>query len=105
MQEVVKGWYMLSNPAERNGESTGYPWTVVRVTTRDEYMNALEDASVKGNIQPFAEFIGNCVRKQLARQTVAFPACCATGVQGFSSIAVCTEFVGSFACQEKRPKP
>ncbi|MDP2828470.1 MAG: Fic family protein [Sulfuricellaceae bacterium] len=47
--------------------SGGYPWTVVRVTTRDEYMNALEDASVKGNIQPFAEFIGNCVRKQLAR--------------------------------------
>lgn len=45
--------------------SGGYPWTVVRVTTRDEYMAALEEASVKGNIQPFAEFIGNCVRQQL----------------------------------------
>ena len=46
--------------------SGGYPWTVIRVNTRDEYMNALEEASVKGNIQPFAEFVGNCVRKQLA---------------------------------------
>jgi hypothetical protein len=46
--------------------SGGYPWTIVRVTTRDEYMNALEEASVKGNIQPFAELIGNCVGKQLA---------------------------------------
>jgi Fic family protein len=46
--------------------SGGYPWTVVQVTARDEYMHALEEASVKENIQPFAKFIGHCVRKQLA---------------------------------------
>lgn len=24
LREVVKGWYMLSNPAEQNGETTGW---------------------------------------------------------------------------------
>lgn len=34
-----------------------YPWTVVRVKNRNAYMSALEDASVKGNIKPLAEFL------------------------------------------------
>lgn len=37
--------------------SGGYPWTVVRVKSRNAYMSALEDASVKGNIKPLAEFL------------------------------------------------
>lgn len=37
--------------------SGGYPWTVVRMKSRDAYMSALEDASVKGNIKPLAEFL------------------------------------------------
>lgn len=37
--------------------SGGYPWTVVRVKRRDEYMTALEQASVKGEIRPLAKFI------------------------------------------------
>ncbi|MBP9735593.1 MAG: Fic family protein [Rhodoferax sp.] len=37
--------------------SGGYPWTVIRMSRRDEYMKALEAASVKGQITPLAEFI------------------------------------------------
>lgn len=37
--------------------SGGYPWTVIRMSRRDAYMNALEAASVKGQITPLAEFI------------------------------------------------
>ena len=37
--------------------SGGYPWTVIRVSRRDEYMLALEAASVEGQITPLAEFI------------------------------------------------
>ena len=35
-----------------------YPWTVVPVERRQEYMDALEEASVRGNIEPFAGFLG-----------------------------------------------
>lgn len=37
--------------------SGGYPWTVIRMSRRDEYMRALEAASVNGQITPLAEFI------------------------------------------------
>ncbi len=37
--------------------SGGYPWTVVPVEQRAEYMAALEEASVNQNIIPFAEFL------------------------------------------------
>lgn len=37
--------------------SGGYPWTVVRMKSRTAYMAALEEASVRNNIRPFAEFI------------------------------------------------
>ena len=37
--------------------SGGYPWTVIRLERRREYMTALEDASVKGHISRFARFI------------------------------------------------
>jgi fido (protein-threonine AMPylation protein) len=37
--------------------SGGYPWTVVPVEKRDEYMSALEQASVNKNIVPFASFL------------------------------------------------
>jgi Fic family protein len=47
--------------------SGGYPWTVIRVEDRAEYMAGLEQASVGGNIQPFADFISSCVRKAQAR--------------------------------------
>lgn len=37
--------------------SGGYPWTVVPVENRKEYMAALEKASVEGDISDFAKFI------------------------------------------------
>lgn len=39
--------------------SGGYPWTVIRVSRRAAYMNALEQASVYGDIRPFARFIAD----------------------------------------------
>ena len=39
--------------------SGGYPWTVITVDKRDEYMNALEQASVNRDIVPFATFHAN----------------------------------------------
>ncbi len=39
----------------------GYPWTIVPVEKRDEYMAALETASVKQDIQPFVNFLGRLV--------------------------------------------
>ena len=44
----------------------GYPWTVIPVTERNAYMNALEKASVGEDIVPFADFLARLVRKRLA---------------------------------------
>jgi hypothetical protein len=41
--------------------SGGYPWTIVPVERRDDYMAALESASVGQDIRPFAAFIGGLV--------------------------------------------
>ena len=45
--------------------SGGYPWTVIHVADRAEYMAALDEASAAGNIQPFAHFVGRCVAAQM----------------------------------------
>ena len=37
--------------------SGGYPWTIIRLKRRKQYMAALEDASVHGNIKAFTKFI------------------------------------------------
>ena len=42
--------------------SGGYPWTIVPLDRRAEYMGALESASVGHNITPFAEFLGSLVK-------------------------------------------
>jgi hypothetical protein len=42
--------------------SGGYPWTVIRVEDRAAYLQALETASVGGDIRPFAAFIAARVR-------------------------------------------
>jgi Fic family protein len=44
----------------------GYPWTIVPVTERLAYLDALEDASVRENIVPFTEFLAGLVTKGLA---------------------------------------
>ena len=40
----------------------GYPWTVVPVERRDDYMTALEAASVDGDIKPFAACLGGIAK-------------------------------------------
>jgi hypothetical protein len=45
--------------------SGGYPWTVIRVEDRDNYLHALDSASVDADIKPFAQFIERCVRQSL----------------------------------------
>lgn len=42
--------------------SGGYPWAVIPLDKRQEYMAALEAASSEGDIKPFAQFLGALVR-------------------------------------------
>ncbi len=44
--------------------SGGYPWTVIPMIQREQYMSALEEASVRQNIIPFAKFVANLVKQQ-----------------------------------------
>ena len=39
--------------------TAGYPWVVIPMERREEYMAALEQASVEGNIQKFVGLIGS----------------------------------------------
>ena len=42
--------------------SGGYPWTIIPVEGRNDYMAALESASVDHNIKPFAVFLAGLVK-------------------------------------------
>ncbi len=44
----------------------GYPWTVVPLEKRNDYMVALESASVEQDIASFAMFLGCLVSDSLA---------------------------------------
>ncbi len=41
----------------------GYPWTVIPLETRNDYMATLEEASVNKNIEPFSRFLAELVQK------------------------------------------
>lgn len=41
--------------------SGGYPWIVIPLERRDDYMSALESASVEGDIKPFSIFLANLI--------------------------------------------
>ncbi|WP_421995365.1 Fic family protein [Roseococcus sp.] len=47
--------------------SGGYPWTVIRLEDRDDYLRGLDAASIEGDVGPFADFIADRVR--LAMET------------------------------------
>ena len=47
--------------------SGGYPWTVVRVEDRTEYLKALDRASIEVDARPFANFIAERVRWSLKK--------------------------------------
>ena len=46
--------------------SGGYPWTVIEVTRRPEYMQALNAASSRGDIGPFARFVASSLHHEVA---------------------------------------
>jgi UDP-N-acetylmuramyl pentapeptide synthase len=41
--------------------AAGLPWTVIRLEQRDDYMAALEKASVEGDIKPFARLVRDAI--------------------------------------------
>ena len=41
----------------------GYPWTIIPLERRDDYMTALESASVSEDIRPFTKLLGELVGK------------------------------------------
>ena len=43
----------------------GWPWTIVTLDARKQYMEALEEASVRKNIKPFTEIINKLVQQQM----------------------------------------
>ena len=43
----------------------GWPWTIVTMKSRKQYMAALEEASVRKNIKPFTKVISDLVQQQL----------------------------------------
>ena len=51
--------------------SGGYPWTVIPVEQRNIYMEALEEASVERNIEPFAKFLAYLVDEAMKGRPVA----------------------------------
>lgn len=44
--------------------SGGYPWTIIPLAKRSEYMSSLEAASSEGDIRPFATFLAKLVKSK-----------------------------------------
>jgi hypothetical protein len=40
----------------------GYPWTIIRVEARDQYLTALDRASIDMDSKPFAQFVEERVK-------------------------------------------
>jgi Fic/DOC family protein len=49
----------------------GYPWTVIPLEKRDDYMNALERGGVDQNIKPFLIFLGRLVSESRKPSMIA----------------------------------
>ncbi|MGX8009059.1 Fic family protein [Mesorhizobium sp. ORM8.1] len=49
----------------------GYPWTVIPVQRRTDYMAALEQASVNQNIVPFSRFLGELAKQGMSGEPTA----------------------------------
>ena len=57
-------WCVIMNAMLASG---GFPWTVVRVEDRAEYLDALDRASIDSDIAPFAAFLTRCVGQVVER--------------------------------------
>ena len=42
--------------------TAGYPWVVVPVERREEYIAALEKASVEGDVERLVKFVGKILK-------------------------------------------
>lgn len=51
--------------------ATGYPWTIIPVERRAQYMMALEAASGHQDILPFTDFLADLLRSELRGKTIA----------------------------------
>lgn len=51
--------------------SGGYPWTIIPVNQRKDYMAALEAASGQQDIVPFTDFLANLLNRELKGEEVA----------------------------------
>lgn len=51
--------------------SGGCPWTVIPVEQRDRYMDTLEEASARGNIEPFVKYLTYLIRENMKGTPVA----------------------------------
>jgi fido (protein-threonine AMPylation protein) len=47
--------------------SGGYPWTIIRVDDRTEFLSALDHASIESDVRPFASFIAGQVQGALKK--------------------------------------
>ena len=48
--------------------TAGYPWVVVPVERRQEYMSALETAGVEGIVEGFVKFVRKLLKKMLLNE-------------------------------------
>lgn len=53
--------------------SGGYPWTIIRVEERDEYLVALDRASIDMDIKPFAQFLAERVKRSMEPKQSSTP--------------------------------
>lgn len=58
-----RGWRTARFVMNSQLVTAGYPWVVIPVERRQEYMAALEQASVEGNIEWFVRFVGRVMGK------------------------------------------
>jgi Fic family protein len=49
--------------------SGGYPWTIVPLERRADYMAGLERASIDGDIKPFARFLAESMKGSVGKST------------------------------------
>ena len=43
--------------------SGGYPWTIIQVGDREQYLGALDRASIDADLAPFARFVAECIKE------------------------------------------
>lgn len=53
--------------------SGGYPWTVIRTERRTDYLEALDSASLDGDLRPFARFVTKEMKWSEAQSAAASP--------------------------------